>query len=253
MNGESGNAAPRPRYALLDSLRGLLVVSMICYHALYDLVYLKGVSAPWFLSIPAAVWQEPSFSGFLLLSGLCWGLSCHPVKRGLILVGCGAAVTLVTWLAMPQELIQYGVLTFLGLSSLLLVPLDRLFRRGRLSPWAGFAASLWLLFLFRGVPLGYLGFWRLPLWELPPELYQWNLLAVLGFPSPTFTSADYFSLIPWFFLYLAGYFLWKAISGKEKVLKALEHGFRPLSFLGRHSLLIYLLHQPLLIGIFSFL
>lgn len=253
MSGESGNAAPRPRYALLDSLRGLLVVSMVCYHALYDLVYLKGVSAPWFLSIPAAVWQEPSFSGFLLLSGLCWGLSRHPVKRGLILVGCGAAVTLVTWLVMPEELIQYGVLTFLGLSSLLLVPLDRLLRRGKFSPWAGFAASLALLFLLRSVPQGYLGFWSLPLWELPPELYQWDLLAVLGFPTPAFSSADYFPLIPWFFLYLAGYFLWKAVSGKEKVLKALEHGFRPLSFLGRHSLLIYLLHQPLLVGILSFL
>ena len=68
-----------------------------------------------------------------------------------------------------------------------------------------------------------------------------------------FHSSDYFPLIPWMFLYLCGYFLWRAVGHRRRVMEKLKPGFAPLAFLGRHSLLIYLLHQPVLMGVFLLL
>ncbi len=257
-------AANRPRYGLLDSLRGLCVLSMTLYHALYDLVYIKGFSVPWFRGWQGHVWQQSICWTFILLSGFCWSFSRYPVKRGLLLTACGAAVTLVTYFVMPSELILYGILTLLGLSALLLNALAVLSRKlsRKLPAGTGLAISLLLFFLFREVPHGFLGFEGLQLAKLPAALYQWDALAVLGFPPAGFMSSDYFPLLPWFFLYLAGHFLWRLLSRSERALQnlRLESGwakspavfglFRPLAFLGRHSLLIYLAHQPVLMAVF---
>ena len=237
-------SASRPHYQLLDTLRGLCVASMVCYHGMYDLVHLYGVSADWYLGLPGHLWQQSICWTFILLSGLCWNLSRRPLRRGLLLVGCGAAITLVTWLVMPSQRIMYGVLTLLGLSALLLIPLDKALRN--VPPWAGLLGALLLFFLTRNLPQGSLGFEGLVLCQLPGWLYQTDLLAVAGLPSPTFWSTDYFPLLPWFFLYCAGYFLWPLLEKSPAAQKALSFGVRPLSFLGRHSLVIYLLHQPAL-------
>ncbi len=245
------SAQKNSRYGLLDSLRGLCLLSMIGYHGMYDLLHIAGFPLPWLHDTPGYLWQQSICWSFILLSGFCWSLSRKPLRHGLILTACGAGVTLITYFLMPSELIQYGVLTLLGLSALLLQLFTWLGNRFSLGfpPALGLLLSLLLFFLLRGVPQGYLGFEGLRLYPLPESLYQTDWAAVLGFTSPSFYSADYFPLLPWFFLYTAGFFLWKCLSRREKVLEFLRPGFAPLSFLGRHSLLIYLLHQPALLGI----
>lgn len=242
------NSQKRPHYGALDTLRGLCVVSMVLYHAMYDLVYLKGFPAPWYGDWPGYLWQQSICWTFILLSGMCWQLSRHHVKRGLLLVGCGAAISLITWLVMPSQRILYGVLNLLGLSALLLIPLDKLFRK--IPAWAGLGGALLLFALTKNVSRGSLGFEGLVLCPLPEWLYATDLFAVAGFPSPTFWSTDYFPLLPWFFLFCAGYFLWGLLSQSEWAKERLASGVRPLSFLGRHSLIIYLAHQPVLMGVF---
>src|SRR5699024_8807333 len=88
-----------PRYALLDELRGLALISMIGYHAMWDLVYMFGLYAPWYGGTPGFLWQQATSWTFILLSGFCLGLGHHPVRRGLIAFGGGALVTLVTLIA----------------------------------------------------------------------------------------------------------------------------------------------------------
>ena len=233
---------------MLDTVRGLCLISMILYHGMYDLVNVKGYSVPWYNALPGYWWQQSICWTFILLSGLCWQLSRHPLRRSLMLVGCGAAITLVTWFFMPSELIQYGVLTLLGFSALLMIPLHKLLKR--VPPLAGLFCSFGLFLLLRNVPNGSLGFEGLRLCTLPDWLYGSELFAVLGFPSPAFSSSDYFPLIPWFFLFVTGYFLWSLLSRQEKALKCLHPGCAPLAFLGRHSLVIYLAHQPVLMALF---
>ena len=242
------NSQKRPHYGALDTLRGLCVVSMVLYHAMYDLVYLKGFPAPWYGDWPGYLWQQSICWTFILLSGLCWNLSRRHLRRGLIFVGCGAVITLATWLVMPSQLILYGVLNLLGLSALLLIPLDKVFRK--IPAWAGLGGALLLFALTKNVSRGSLGFEGLVLCPLPEWLYATDLFAVAGFPSPGFWSTDYFPLLPWFFLFCAGYFLWGLLSQSERAKERLASGVRPLSFLGRHSLIIYLAHQPVLMGVF---
>ena len=247
MSGEG----KRPHYGLLDTVRGVCILSMVAYHGMYDLVDIFGLPSAWYTWLPGYIWQQSICWTFILLSGLCWQLSRRHVKRGLLLVGCGAAITLITWLVMPSQRILYGVLNLLGLSALLLIPLDKVFRK--IPAWAGLVGALLLFALTKNVSRGSLGFEGLVLCRLPRWLYATDLLAVVGFPSPSFWSTDYFPLLPWFFLFCAGYFLWSLLDKSPRVKELLRPGLRPLSFLGRHSLAIYLIHQPALMAVFTVL
>ena len=102
------------RCALLDELRGLDLISMMLYHGMWDLVYLFGVSAPWYGSWQGELWQQSICWVFILLSGFCLPLGHHPVKRGAMVFGCGALVTAVTLIFMPADVVWFGVLTLLG-------------------------------------------------------------------------------------------------------------------------------------------
>ena len=247
MSGEG----KRPHYGLLDTVRGVCILSMVAYHGMYDLVDIFGLPSAWYTGLPGYIWQQSICWTFILLSGMCWQLSRRHVKRGLLLVGCGAAITLITWLVMPSQRILYGVLNQLGLSALLLIPLDKVFRK--IPAWAGLGGTLLLFALTKNVSRGSLGFEGLVLCRLPRWLYATDLLAVVGFPSPGFWSTDYFPLLPWFFLFCAGYFLWSLLDKSPRAKELLRPGLRPLSFLGRHSLVIYLIHQPALMAVFTVL
>lgn len=247
MSGEG----KRPHYGLLDTVRGVCILSMVAYHGMYDLVDIFGLPSAWYTGLPGYIWQQSICWTFILLSGMCWQLSRRHVKRGLLLVSCGAAITLITWLVMPSQRILYGVLNLLGLSALLLIPLDKVFRK--IPAWAGLGGALLLFALTKNVSRGSLGFEGLVLCRLPRWLYATDLLAVVGFPSPSFWSTDYFPLLPWFFLFCAGYFLWSLLDKSPRAKELLRPGLRPLSFLGRHSLVIYLIHQPALMAVFTVL
>lgn len=107
------------RYALLDELRGLDLISMMLYHGTWDAVYLFGVAVPWYAGTPGRLWQQSICWGFILLSGFCLPMGHHPVKRGAAVFGAGALVTAVTLLFMPENVVLFGVLTLLGSAMIL--------------------------------------------------------------------------------------------------------------------------------------
>ena len=84
--------------------------------------------------------------------------------------------------------------------------------------------------------------------ELPKELYCFMPLALLGLPDKSFYSSDYFPLLPWLFLYVCGFFAWRALE-KLDLTRLFKRGVPILDFCGKYSLPIYMLHQPLLMGI----
>ena len=232
----------KERYHLLDALRGLTLISMIVYHGTYDLVEIYGVDIPWFWDLPGRVWQQSVCWTFILLSGFCWSLGRYPLKRGLTVFGGGALVTAVTWIFMPSQRILFGILTFLGTAMLVMIPVSR--AAGKLPAWMGLLGSGSLFFLTRNVNLGYWGFGAVRLGVVPEGLYRNPATTFLGFPEAGFWSGDYFSFFPWFFLFLCGYFLYRLLMEKETVRRVLTFHVPGLEWMGRHSLLIYLLHQP---------
>lgn len=202
----------KPRSGLLDSLRGITVIQMVLYHAIWDLVYIFGVKWPWFSGIPAYIWQQSICWTFILLSGFCSAMSRRPIRRGLTVFGIGAAVTLVTALFMPEDIVVFGVLTLIG-SCMLLMPL---LKKGlvRVPPVPGAILSFGLFLFTKKLDMGWLGFFGIPLVQLPDFLYQNYFTAYFGFCPKGFFSTDYFPLFPWIFLFITGYFLHRLRGGK---------------------------------------
>lgn len=231
------------RHPTADSLRGLALVSMVLYHSLWSAVYQRGLTLPWFTAMPGLIWQQSIAWSFILLAGYSFPLGRHPLNKGAILLLIALGITCVTLLVTPDFPIYFGVLHFLGLASLFTAWLRPLLQK--ISPVVGL---LFCGLLFAGtyhVPEGYLGFQFLSL-PLPQGLYHSGFTALWGLPPHGFRSADYFPLLPWFFLYLVGYFSAHRWSlAQLPVIPGLEAA-RPLLWAGSHSLVIYLVHQPLI-------
>ncbi|MBQ8228460.1 MAG: DUF1624 domain-containing protein [Clostridia bacterium] len=235
------------RYHTLDVIRGFALVNMILYHALWDVVNMFRIDVPWFTSESAHIWQQLICHTFILLSGFCWHFGKKKLKNSLIVLGASVIITIVTAVFMKNSIILFGVLCLLGSSMLLMIPLDKVFKR--INPFLGFSVFLLIFLLTKNISDGFIRIGDTELLKVPETFYQNYLTAYLGFPFRGFYSADYFPLIPWFFLFICGYFLNPAFD-KLKLMKYLSSlRCRPLEFLGRHSLIFYMIHQPVVYGI----
>lgn len=203
------------RYHLLDELRGLDLISMMLYHGMWDVVFLFGIPQKWYIGRPGFLWQQSICWVFILLSGFCLPLGHHPFRRGAVVFGAGALVTAVTLLFLPEGVVLS-------------------------------AALFWVTYPTMR------GFWNLPggRLALPQALYANGLTAYLGFMPKDFFSTDYFPLLPWLFLFWVGYFLHQLVgrAGMEPLRRSV---CPPLGWMGRHSLVLYLLHQPVILGVLT--
>ena len=231
------------RHHGLDTLRGVTLISMMAYHACWDLVYIFGMDWSWYGSFGAYLWQQSICWTFILLSGYCVQMGRHRLRRGLLAFCGGALVSAVTFFFMPEDLVFWGVLSLLGAAVLLTIPLEGLLQR--IPARAGLAGSFLVFLLLRDVDRSGLGFEGVWLCRLPEGLYRNRLTAILGFPPADFFSTDYFPLLPWFFLFLTGYFLYRLRPEREPSNLRLP----VVTALGRHSLVVYLLHQPVIYGL----
>lgn len=238
------HAATPDRYPVLDTLRGLTLVQMILYHLCYNLNYIFDVPLPWFQSAGAHFWQFCICGTFLLLAGICTHLTRRPFRRALRVGSAALAVTLATYFFMPSELIVFGILHCMTWCLLLFAVVQPLLRK--FSTRTGLAASLFLLAATYHIPQKYLFFEPFSV-PLPQSWYVSYWLSVVGLLSPDFVSADYFPIFPYFFLFLTGHFLGRGLSHLPKSVKSFS--VPPLTCLGRHSMAVYLLHQPLLYGV----
>ena len=226
----------------LDTLRGLTLISMIAYHACWDLVYLFGKDWTWYRGEGAYLWQQSICWTFILLSGYCWSLGRHQLKRGLTVFAAGVLISAVTWTVMPSSRIFFGVLSLLGSAMLLTIPAERVLKK---IPAAVGLVLNFALFLFcRGVSGGTICFGRI---VLPEAWYANYLTACFGFPPDSFFSTDYFALLPWVFLFWCGYELYRLFPDAAKR----DISLPLVTAMGRKSLLIYLLHQPVIYGVLT--
>lgn len=222
----------------LDAFRGLCLLGVIAVHFVYDVTTLYAL-ADWHL--PQAFLFVQKWGGvlFLLLSGICVTLGSHSVKRGGIVFACGMLCSAVTWgmyrfgMAEKGIIIYFGVLHCLGICMLL---------------WSAFRRLPWYALAIVGAVLAGIGLY------FGARPYSGHIaLMPLGFPPAGFVSSDYFPLMPHLGFFLLGAALGKTLYHKQQTLFPNVNSKQPilhfLQLCGKHSLWIYLLHQPLLNGI----
>lgn len=238
------NAERKQRYFALDRIRAIAVLNMIAYHAVWDLVYLFGFDWKWYRSGMAHIWQQAICWTFIFLSGFCQSLGRRTPKRGLLIFSSGVLISAVTIAVMPQERIVFGILTLLGSCMLITLPFEHILKKCNL-PF-GLMISMAAFLLTKNINAGYLGFGVRNIVKLPDSWYCNLGTAYLGFPAPVFYSTDYFSLFPWYFLFLSGYFFKQILSAKGAMEYLAPGRMWALEWIGAHSLEIYMIHQPLL-------
>lgn len=235
------------RFLLPDTIRGILVLEMVVYHLLFDLYYLFDADIPWFAGQGMRLFQLSILGGFVLLSGFCFPMGKRKIFRAVQVFVCGLIITLVTVLVMPSQKILFGVLSCLGICMLIMTAIEK--PLSKLNPLFGFLLFALLGLLTYGVRLGYIGIYTHPLFELPEAWYQTSFLFPLGLKNASFRSSDYVPLLPWFFVFVSGFYLNRIINKSKAACKALLYGFKPLSYVGRYSLWIYMAHQPVIYGV----
>lgn len=244
-------AEKRERIEILDLLRGFAMILVMLYHLLYDLKFLYHADIPPIIT-PGQREFEIFHTGFLWIlfavSGICLGYSRDPVKRGAVLYIVGWLITFFTSCFMPDMLIVFGVLSCFGacmvITGLIKPVLDKI-------PWQALLAVslvMWLItrnfastgeldLIFVKIPI--------PMPEMRDYLYP------MGIIHNRFYSMDYFPVIPYIFMFLTGYALHRPVSQHKLPDFFYRVKSGAIGFIGRHSLVFYAIHQPLMILILN--
>lgn len=218
------------RIAEIDCFRGIAILLMVLFHLVFDLTYFYN----WSLDYLHGFWYYQGKAAailFMLISGISSTLSRSPVRRGLNVLGAGMIITAVTYFYNPAMYIRFGILHLLG-CSMLLAP--RLIRQSALR--LTLAGTLLLVMGNQTADLTATTPWLLP----------------LGIRPADFSSLDYYPLLPWLGVILYGMTAGKLFYSNKRPLwpaATANCSACALSWLGRHSLLIYLVHQPIIISL----
>ncbi|MCB9358302.1 DUF1624 domain-containing protein [Candidatus Woesearchaeota archaeon] len=228
-----GNKIKNRRFWEIDAFRGIAIILMIIYHLLFDLHYFLGLG----FDVSTGIWRalQVAVAGlFLLLVGISLTLSRRKhfpefFKRGIMIFSWGIAISIVTYIFIPDAWIFFGILHMIGIS----IMIGYLFLRYK---WLDLIIGLAVI--TAGILLSNYSF------DFP-----W--LIWLGLKPEVYYTVDMFSLMPWFGVVLIGIFLGKIMYSKgERRFNFPEvKSTYGLSWIGRHSLMIYLIHQPILMGV----
>jgi len=227
----------KKRIEIIDALRGLAVTLMVIHHALYNSAAFLG--APWWLyRNPVFNVLQALFVGlFIVISGISSRFSRGNVERGSIVLVIAFAITYVTTrMEMP---ITFGILHLLGF----------------LMIFYGITQRLWDKIHRKAAPFIYISltvFGALARVYFSPGSENpiiSDLLSVLGWKQPGFTSYDYQPILPWIFVFLFGTWAGKYIQEGRFPSRFYEIKVPFFPLVGRNALLIYVLHQPVLFSL----
>jgi uncharacterized membrane protein len=230
----SGASSPR-RIPALDMARGIALLAMILYHTGWDLSAL-GLAGASLRENP--VWQvfgNLIAASFLLLAGVSLVLAhgggvnrAAFLRRLAQVAGAAALITGVTWYLFPQQFIFFGILHAIALGSVLALPFLR-------APLALVLLAAGLMFVLPAM--------------VKSEVLSSPWLVWLGLALHVPPSQDFVPVFPWFGFLLLGVVLARVVEMTRWAAPPPERQPAKLANLaGRHSLAVYLLHQPLIYG-----
>lgn len=232
-NGRASQAGSR--IWELDFLRALAICLMVIFHTVFDLTFYYGYD----INIDSRFWYwEGKLAAlvFIFLSGASAGLSRRSsVRRGLYLILIGLGISLVTFIIMPDVYIRFGILHFLGLCLILYPALVRIDNYSLLI--IGMTTAL--------LPLAF----RTMIFDSP-----W--LLPFGLVHRGFNSVDYYPLAPYLGVFILGILAYKVFYYQRRsLLPSLDFLGQPpiINYLSRNSLIIYIVHQPVVVVVLALL
>jgi uncharacterized membrane protein len=228
-------APPRHRVPGVDALRGIALCLMFVYHFAFDLRVYRVIAAdfehdPFWLGFRALI-----VSTFMALVGVSLVLAdragetpARYWKRVGVIVACALAASAGSWLVFPRTFIYFGILHCIAVASVLARPAVR-------SP--GLALAIGGAIIAGGV------LWSHPMFDARP-------LSWIGFTTTKPATEDYVPLAPWAGIVFVGIGLGHALARDAyRALAPLARMPAWLRWLGRHSLAVYMVHQPVLLGL----
>lgn len=226
----------KDRYHLLDMFRGICIILVVIYHAMYNLTAIFSVDVWLFGTVVMDSLRIFFVVCLALISGISCSLTRSNAKRGVKTLAAGLLVTAVTYFAIPDQLIIFGILHFFGVAMLLYAAIGRFLKK--IPMFVGAAVSVVLFAISFQV--------------YSVEIYTNSeilniILSIIGFNTGVI-SADYYPILPWIFIFLAGSFLGRPFKKGTAPKFFRANPVKALSFIGRHTLLVYLIHQPLIYG-----
>jgi uncharacterized membrane protein len=216
----------------LDFLRGIALLLMIYFHIIFDMKDIYGYNVSYSEGFNYLTGRAAGIL-FILIAGISCTLSRNNIKRALRILALAMVITVVTHLYSAEMGIKFGVLHFLGLSILMYPLLNNLNEH--------LLAILGTVILVLGSYISRLN-------------TNFDYLFILGITSKKFTSSDYYPLIPWLGIFIYGIILGKALYKEKRSAFNFQLKNDLISWLGRNTLYIYIIHQPvilIIIGLFK--
>ncbi|MGN0550266.1 MAG: heparan-alpha-glucosaminide N-acetyltransferase domain-containing protein [Acutalibacteraceae bacterium] len=231
----------------MDEVRGFCMVIAVLYHTAYTMWYIYGIELGYTVIkhsnavVPLFAWV------FIIIAGISSRLSHSNLVRGFKLVLVATAITLVTFIVTPSSAIYFGIIHFFAIVFILFHFIKPLL--DKIDAIAGIILCVLLFCVTYGVPYGMLGIPGFICISLPQWLYSTDFLFPIGLRSSSFFSADYFPIFPYVFLYLLGTFAGRYAAQGLFPKFLYKKRVPPLAFIGRHSLVIYVFHQPVIYAV----
>lgn len=211
----------------IDFLRGIAFVCMVYDHTVYDINFIFGIKTNFFWGYGGIIGDFSAVT-FMILCGISSTLSKNNLKRGIGVLASALALSAGTALAdnifHTRLVIVFGIMHFLGTAMIV----SHFAKR--------FSISITCISAFLSFFLGK---------YFETIRSNTDVLCMFGIHSAHFYSSDYYPVFPNIAFVLTGIILGKVLYKEKKSLFPFKVGRNPLSFFGRHSFILYYVHQPI--------
>lgn len=226
------------RYELIDVLRGTAILMMFSFHITYDLhhfgfIHINTLRSDFWLNYRILI-----VSTFLTVMGMSLYIAHHNglrrdkyLSRLGWLIFCAILITIATHYIFGNRFIYFGIIHFIAVASVLALPFIRLY-------WTNLILGIGIIVVSNHVGFDFMN----------PRYLDW-----IGLITQKPYTEDFAPIFPWFGVVLLGIFFARLVY-TEKPIRFFSQwhsrlaAFRILRFGGRHSLIIYMLHQPVFFG-----
>ncbi|KAF5049059.1 hypothetical protein SDC9_58046 [bioreactor metagenome] len=210
----------------IDFLRAIAIILMVIFHIVYDLNEFVGLDIDYLSGF--WYWEgKTSALMFIFLAGISSGFSKNTVKRGIKILIFAMLITLVTYIFFREQYIRFGILHLLG-TSMVLFPLLKKMNNILLFISAVFIALTAIL--------------------IKSTLVNTSLLLPFGVMYRGFVTLDYYPISPYLSVFILGILAYKIYYYKGQSIFKFHYKNEYLSIISKNSLAIYLIHQPVLVG-----